>query len=127
MTGRDSRHVVEQFWAAMNTNDFHAAAKWLHEDYVLKWPQSGERIRGRENFAEINERYPAAGPWQFTLKRLVEDEHCVVTDVSVTDGQLKATVITFSDVQDGRIIRQIEYWPDPFAAPAWRSQWVETD
>jgi len=25
----------------------------------------------------------------------------------------------------GRIVRQTEYWPDPFEAAAWRAQWVE--
>lgn len=117
--------VVEQFWAAMNTNDFRAAAGWLHEDYVLEWPQSGERIRGRENFAAVNELYPAAGSWQFTVKRVVSGEQDVVTEVAVTDGQVRATVITFSEMRDGRIFRQVEYWPDPFDAPQWRAPWVE--
>jgi hypothetical protein len=28
-------------------------------------------------------------------------------------------------VREGKILRQVEYWPDPFEAAAWRSQWVE--
>lgn len=120
-----SRQVVERFWAAMARNDFRAAGGVLHDDFVLNWPQSGECIRGRDNFIEINERYPAAGRWQFTVHRLVADSAIVVTDVTVTDGVQSGRAITFSEVRDGRIARQTEYWPDPFPAPAWRERWVE--
>jgi len=126
MTPQDNRHIVEQFWAAMNTNDFRAAGAWLHDDYLLDWPQSQERVRGRENFVAVNEHYPAAGPWRFAIRRLVAGEHEVVTDTTVTDGVTTARAITFSEVRDGKIVRQTEYWPDPCPAPAWRAQWVES-
>lgn len=113
------------FWQAMQTNDFRAAAEWLHDDYVLDWPQSGERIRGRDNFAAINEHYPAAGRWQFTINRIVAEGDEVVSDVTVTDGQITGRAITFSTVRNRKIVRQVEYWPDPFEAPAWRALWVE--
>ena len=125
MVRDENRRVVERFWAAMAANDFRAAGELLHDDYVLEWPQSGERIRGRDNFVAVNEHYPAAGPWQVTLHRMVADEVGVATDATVTDGAQVGRAITFSDVRDGRIVRQTEYWPDPFEAAAWRARWVE--
>jgi ketosteroid isomerase-like protein len=121
----EDRRVVERFWAAMNANDFEAASELLHDDYVLEWPQSGERIRGRANFVAINENYPAAGPWRVTIHRLVAGEGEVVSEVTVTDGVTTGRAITFSKIREGKILRQVEYWPDPFEAAAWRSQWVE--
>jgi ketosteroid isomerase-like protein len=109
----------------MNTNDFRAAAQCLHEDYVLDWPQSGELIRGRENFIAVNRNYPAAGRWRFDVQRLVDDGCNVVTDVEVSDGVIVARAITFSTVDNGMIVRQVEYWPEKFEAAAWRAQWVE--
>lgn len=122
---RESRWTVERFWAAMQTNDFKAAGELLHDDYILDWPQSGERVRGRENFARINEDYPAHGRWGFTVHRLIAEEDQVVSDVSVTDGTVTARVITFSTVRDEKILHQTEFWPDPFEPAAWRAQWVE--
>jgi len=119
------RQVVERFWAAMGENDFQAAGELLHDDFVLEWPQSGERIRGRGNFVAINEQYPAAGRWRFTLHRLVADSSGVATDATVTDGAVSGRAITFSEVRDGRIVRQTEYWPDPFEPAPWRARWVE--
>ena len=56
----DNKQILENFWSTMATNDFYAASQLLHDDYILEWPQSGERIRGRDNFAAINTFYPAA-------------------------------------------------------------------
>lgn len=121
----DSKHVVTRFWAAMQTNDFRAAARLLSDDFVLEWPQSGERIRGPGNFAALNENYPAAGRWQFTVHRIIAEGDQVVTDVGITDGQLTGRALTFSTVRGGKIIRQVEFWPDPFEPAEWRAHWVE--
>src|SRR4030095_9812223 len=59
VTASDDRAVVERFWAAVHANDFRAAGELLHDDYLLEWPQSGERIPGRGNLITVNERYPA--------------------------------------------------------------------
>ena len=127
MTDRPQRNkeMLEAFWAAMQTNDFKRAGELLHDDYILEWPQSGERIRGRANFVAVNENYPAHGRWEFTVHHILAEGDDVVSDVSVTDGVVQARVITFSTVRDGRILRQTEFWPDPFEPAAWRTQWVE--
>jgi limonene-1,2-epoxide hydrolase len=117
--------VVTRFWETMNSNDFAAAAEWFADDYLLEWPQSGERIRGRANFAALNHAYPANGRWQFTITRLLAAGDEVVSEVQLTDSVVQALVITFSTVRNGQIVQQVEYWPDPFAAPDWRAQWVE--
>jgi ketosteroid isomerase-like protein len=122
---QESKQVIEKFWAAMQTNDFAKAGEILHDDYILEWPQAGERIRGRANFIAINVNYPAHGRWEFTVHRILAEGDEVVSDVGVTDGLVKARVITFSTVRDGRILRQIEFWPDPFEPAAWRAAWVE--
>jgi ketosteroid isomerase-like protein len=120
-----THRVVSQFWAAMQANDWAAAAALFADDYVLAWPQSGERICGSANFVAINSAYPAAGAWRFTVERLLVEGEQAVTDVVVSDGAVTARAITFTTVCEGRIASQVEYWPDPFEAPAWRAAWTE--
>lgn len=122
---RAAKEVVLNFWAAMQSNDFFAAAQHLSEEYVGSWPQSNELIRGRENFAQINTAYPANGQWHFEINHVVCEGDEVVTDVSVTDGTMQARVISFSTVHDGLITKQVEFWPDPMPAAEWRRKWVE--
>jgi len=107
--------IVEKFWALMATNDFRSVGSVLADDFVLDWPQSGERIRGRDNYAAMNEQYPSKGRWTFTTNRIVGNDDEAVSDVSVTDGFQKARVISFFTVRESRIERMVEYWPEPFA------------
>lgn len=121
----DSKQLIEAFWKRMESNDFYAVADLLHDEFTLEWHQSGELIRGRENFAKINTAYPANGKWHFNINTIVAEGDIVVTDVSVTDGVVKDRVITFSTIRDEKIWKQVEFWPEPFTAPEWRAQWVE--
>ncbi len=121
----NNKQILENFWATMETNDFHAASQLLHDDYILEWPQSGERILGRDNFAAINTNYPAEGKWHFTINHIVAEGDTVVTDVTATDGKIIGRAITFSTIRDEKIWKQVEFWPDPIEAPQWRAQWVE--
>ena len=59
--------IAREFWRLMNTNDFHAVGAVLADDFILDWPQTNERIRGRERFATVNVEFPASGVWVFTV------------------------------------------------------------
>jgi ketosteroid isomerase-like protein len=125
MTTRSAQETVEQFWALMRSNDFFSVGALLADDYVLEWPQSNERIRGRENFGRMNHDYPAHGLWTFTLNALVAAGDQVVTDVNVSDGAVHARVLSFFTVRAGQITFVREFWPEPFDAPANRAHLVE--
>jgi ketosteroid isomerase-like protein len=120
------RSAIKRFWETMGTNDFRAVGELLHDDFVLAWPQTHERFRGRENFAAVNAHYPVAGRWHFTINRLVAGEEGGVSDVTVTDGVRVDRAISFFELRDGRIWRLTEYWPEDGDAPEWRSRWAET-
>ena len=117
--------IVHEFWARMHTNDFASVADVLAADFVLEWPQTRERIRGAERFVRMNVEYPAHGPWQFSIHRIVGDEREAVSDVSITDGVQQARAISFFEVADGRVKRLVEYWPEPYDAPPDRAHLVE--
>jgi ketosteroid isomerase-like protein len=123
----DAESAVREFWRRMASNDFDSVAAVLDESFVLEWPQSKERIRGATNFARMNREYPAHGPWRFTLQRLVAGAGEVVTDVAVTDGVQNVRAISFFTVERGRIVRLVEFWPEPYAAPENRRHLVECD
>ncbi|MGR5359477.1 nuclear transport factor 2 family protein [Vibrio mediterranei] len=118
------KQVVEAYWRAMEGNDFYYASECLAESIEVHWPQSNEKIVGRESFAAVNTEYPANGLWQFDIVSIVADGNTVVTDVNVTDGKIKAKAITFHTVVNGEIVKQVEYWPDDYPAAEWRKRWV---
>lgn len=121
----NNKQLIENFWVTMASNDFYAVAELLHDDFILEWPQSGERIRGRDNFAAINTYYPTEGKWTFHINHLIAEGGTVFSDVSVSDGKRNDRCLTVSTIQDGKIWKQVEFWPEPFNAPSWRAKWVE--
>lgn len=125
MTSESAGQIVERYWQAMNANDWRAASELLHDDYTLDYPQSGERFRGREHFIAINAEYPAAGPWQFAVQRVIAEQQTAVSDVTVTAPSVTARVVSFFELRDGTIWHMTEFWPDPFEAPVWRASLAE--
>ena len=125
MSATETAHVVSEYWRLMATNDFRAVGAVLAPEFVLEWPMSKEHIRGADSFARMNEEYPAHGRWSFTIHRLMSGDRDAVTDVTVTDGTQLARVISFFTFSDGKITRLVEFWPEPYAAPANRAHLVE--
>src|SRR5690606_8146244 len=97
----------------------------LAPEFVLEWPQSGERIRGPERFALMNVEYPAEGRWSFTVNRIIGGGSEVVADVSASDGVQKARAISFFEIEHDRIVRIVEFWPDPYEPPSDRDHLTE--
>ena len=99
----------------------------MADDFILDWPQSGERIRGRENYAAMNVQYPTTtGHWTFAVNRLVGNDYEAVSDVTVSDGVQNARAISFFEVREGKIVKMVEFWPETFAALENRKHLVES-
>ena len=120
---QQNQQTVEQLWHSFDAFDFEAAGHLLSDDFVCEWPQSRERIRGRENFVAVNANYP--GRWRITIERIVACGNTVVTDVSLVSGDETARAVSFFELRDGKIVKETDYWPEPYAAPESRAQWVE--
>jgi ketosteroid isomerase-like protein len=120
-----ARTIVLEFWRLMATNDFVAVGAVLAPEFVLEWPQSGERIRGASNFAQMNAQYQSHGPWVFTINTIVADASSVASDVSVTDSVQHGRAISFFTIAASKIVKIVEFWPEPFVAPENRAYLVE--
>ena len=123
MTERMNRELVLALWDAFDRFEFEAVADLLHDDFVCIWTQSGELIRGRDNFIAVNKHYP--GRWRIQVHRLVDGGDVIVTEIHAVDGDDANPAISFFEFTDGKIIKIREFWPDVMDAQSWRAQWVE--
>lgn len=117
--------VARRFWDLMSANDFGSIAEVVDRDVVVDWPLTRERIRGLDDFVRVQDDYPAHGPWRFTVHRLFGGATDAVSDVAVTDGVVVARVISFFVVEAERIVRMVEYWPEEYEPPDYRTHFVE--
>jgi ketosteroid isomerase-like protein len=122
---QDGRHVAEALWKALAAGDWAAAENYLHDDYVQEWPQSGERIVGRENALAIDKSFPGGLP-RMSFRRASGEGDLAVLEVELTyaDGSIYQGV-SIIELRDGRVARETDYFAEPFVAPQWRAQWVE--
>jgi hypothetical protein len=125
MDQRDAGQVAAAVWRAMEARDWDAAREYLHEDYVQEWPQSGERIVGRDNAIAINQNFPGGLPTMGFRRTLAGGDLAVLEiDLTYADGSryLGVSVIEF---RGGKVVKETDYFAQPFQAPQWRAQWVE--
>lgn len=123
MDANSNCQLIRELWQRLGRFDFAGAGELLHDDYVCEWPQSQERIRGRENFVALNANYP--GRWRAAVKRVIGQGDQVASEVILTWEAQSIVVVSFYEIRAGQIYREIDYWPEPYAAPEWRAHWVE--
>jgi ketosteroid isomerase-like protein len=125
MAEPDPGQVAEGLWRALQAGDWDAAGGHLHDDFVQEWPQSGERIVGRDNALAIERNFPGGLP-AMRFRRTLAAGDLAVLEVELTyaDGgrYLGVSVI---ELRDGKVVKETDYYAQPFQAPAWRARWVE--
>lgn len=114
--------VAQAWWQAIDRLDFEAAAQLMDPEAVVDWPLSNERMVSPEMWKQVNEHYP--GRWYASIRSVVSEGDTTVTLTDISDGSITVVAISFFTVRDGRITNLVEYWPETYAAPGWRSQWV---
>jgi ketosteroid isomerase-like protein len=125
MDERDGGQVAEAVWKALDARDWEAARGLLHDDFVQEWPQSKERIVGRDNAIAINQNFPGGLP-TMRFRRTLADGDLAVLEVELTysDGS-RYLGVSVIELRDGKVMRETDYFAQPFQAPQWRAQWVQ--
>ena len=124
MAEEENRQVVEQLYQLMGKQDWDAARNYFHPDYVQEWPQSGERIRGMENALAINQNYPDFP--NMNTRRVTASGDVVTAELTLRYPQGGTFYgVSIFEFEDGKIVKETDYFAQPFEAPDWRSKWVE--
>jgi SnoaL-like domain len=119
----DVRGALETHWSASDANDFDAEHRIYRADAVLEYPQSGERIRGRDNIQASRAAQPNAK--RFTVRRILGGGDLWISELVLTyDGQ-PFYVVSIMEFEDGEVVRETQYFGDAFEPGPSRAQWVE--
>jgi hypothetical protein len=123
MGDRETRSALDRHWAASDANDFEAEHEIYQEDAVLEYPQSDERIRGRQNIQLSRAAQPNRK--QFTVRRIIGAGDLWVTEYVLTyDGRPSYTV-SIMEFAAGKVARETQFFGDPFEPGPSRARWVE--
>ena len=124
MSEQDNRDTLERYRQAFfERQNIDAIDDLMHDDYVEEYPQSGERIRGKDNARAVYENYPGI-PNLIDYSYMLEGDLAVVEMILDYDGH-RMNACEIVEFEDGKIKRDRGYFAEPFEAPEWRAQWVE--
>jgi hypothetical protein len=123
MGEQQRRAALDRHWAASDASDFETEHSIYREDAVLEYPQSGERIRGRANIQLTRSRQPSKKG--FTVRRIVGSGELWVTEFILTYDDKPSYTVSIMEFRDDEVVRETQYFADPFEAAAWRAPWVE--
>jgi hypothetical protein len=120
---QEIRAALDQHWAASDANDFETEHRIYLEDAVLEYPQSGERTRGRRNIQGQRASQPSKK--RFSIRRIIGSGDLWVTEFILTYDAKPSYTVSIMEFRGDKVARETQYFADPFAAPAFRAQWVE--
>ena len=123
MDERETRKTLDRHWAATEAGDYEAEHEIYHEDVVLDYPQSGERIRGRDNIRASRGAHPARR--RFEIHRIFGSGNLWVTEYTIAYDDRPYYTISLMEFADGKVTHETQYFADPFVAPTWRARWTE--
>jgi ketosteroid isomerase-like protein len=123
MEDREIRAALDHHWAASDANDFEAEHQIYRDDAVLEYPQSGERIRGRQKIQSSRAAQPNRK--RFTIRRIIGTGDFWVTEYILSyDGRPSYTV-SIMEFRDGKVARETQYFGDAFEPGPSRAHLVE--
>ena len=145
-----SKDLADRYLQAIWAGDWETLGRLRHPDWTDTWPQSGEVVRGHDNWVRITENYEGGRPkWEVSAVHGVGETQVVTTplvgpiampvtimgggDTFTAEGRLRYPdgeiyhVVIIGRIEEGKVIGQRTYFASPFDPPEWRREWVESE
>ena len=120
----DNRGTLRRTVEATFAGDFDTAIEAMADDAVVEWPQSGERIVGRQACLTVYRNYPGGSP-AYDLTRITGGPDVFTVEARGDYSGETVYLTSIVEVRNGKIAKQTDYFASAFEAPAWRSGMVE--
>ena len=103
--------------------DIDRSHQIYHDDVIIEFPQSGERISGKHNIYELRAHYSAK--LSFKVLRVRGEGNLWISEIIITYDGRPVNAVSIMEFRDGKVAHETYYFGDPFEPPEWRSRWIE--
>jgi hypothetical protein len=120
MQEHEVRELFERLRTAMDPAVEYEAR---HEDFLVEFPQSGERL-DRDGLRRLQTTFPGDTAPRIKLLRVTGGGDVWVAEslIRYPDGKVFYGFNLF-EFRDAKIWRETRYYAEPFEVPSWRSDW----
>src|SRR5580658_1565139 len=116
--------ALRRHWAASAAGAQNIEHEIYDEHAICDYPQSGERIHGKRNLQNLRSHHPDK-PTGFSIRRLLGSGKLWITEYTITYQGRPFYTISIMEFENGKVMRETQYFAEPFDPPGWRAQWVE--
>jgi hypothetical protein len=117
------RVALKRHWDASDANDFDVEHEIYHEDAVLDYPQSGDRIRSRRKIQES--RFVQPNKKRFTVQRILGSGDLWVTEFVLSYDGIPSYTVSIMEFREGLVAHETQYFADRFDPAPSRAHLVE--
>jgi len=122
MKDEEIRAALNQHWTASNSGDFTTEHDIYHEDAILDYPQSRERILGRHNIQISRTVQP--NKKQFVVHRILGSADLWITELILTYDAQPFYTVSIMEFSGVKVAHETQYFAGPFEAGESRKKWV---
>lgn len=122
MRDEEIRKALDQHWAASNSGDFATEHGIYHEDAILDYPQSGERIVGRAHIQITRTLQPNRK--RFLVRRILGSGDLWITEFVLTYDDQPYHTVSIMEFIGSKVAHETQYFASPFEASAARKKWA---
>jgi hypothetical protein len=122
MRDQDIREALIQHWTASNSGDFATEHEIYHEDAILDYPQSRERILGRQNIQITRTIQP--NKKRFVVHRIIGSDDLWLTEFVLTYDSQPFYTVSIMEFRGVKVSHETQYFAAPFEAAEARKKWV---
>lgn len=119
----DVRAALQRHWAASDVDDFAVEHEIYADDAVLEYPQSRERIRGRQGIQASRMAQP--NKKRFAVRRVLGAGSVWISELVLTYDDRPVHVVSIMEFEGDKVVRETQYFGDPFEPGSSRTAWVE--
>ena len=119
----DVRAALQRHWAASDGDDFVAEHEIYADHAVLEYPQSGERVRGPRNIQASRMAQPSRK--RFNVRRILGGGGLWISELILTYDEQPVFVVSVMEFEGAKVVRETQYFGEPFEPGPSRAQWVE--
>lgn len=107
----DNRALMARYWSAAEANDLETMHRLRDEAFVVDFPQTGERLSGRDAVRAFEESHDTGG--SFELTGLLGDGDVWTAQGVMRSGDQATYVVSISELRNDRVVRSIDYFTGP--------------
>lgn len=122
MSEQHIRELLNRHWSASNSGDFATEHDIYHDDAILDYPQSRERILGRHNIRISRTVQP--NKKRFEVERIVGSGDLWITELVLKYDDQPFYTVSIMEFRGLKVAHETQYFAAPFKAGDSRKQWV---